>query len=487
MAGELCNRKKDGTLFWEYAIISPIKEDDGRITHYVAVKEDITVRKSYEERLLRQVNYDALTDLPNRGLAMDRLSQGLKRARRLDRFVGLMCVDIDDFKKINDTFGHAAGDDLLIEVAERLTNAVGDGETVARLEGDVFVIILPDLEASIYAEVSTRRVIKAFADPFFVEGHEIVLTASIGQTLFPADGSEPQVLMRNAQSALYRAKAAGRNTCRYFTPRMNKDARNRIQMESLLRRAIENDELAVLYQPVVDALSGDWVGAEALMRWHNPQLGAIGPNEFIPLAEESDLIVGLGEWILEKACHQAAAWNQGRGDPLRIAVNVSARQLKDVSFVETVSRILQESGLPADRLDLEITERLLLERETETGRIIDILDGMGVGLSIDDFGTGYSALTYLRRFPTDILKIDRSFIRNLESSETDDALVKAMIAMAHCLGIKVIGEGVETAAQSAILRDAGCDFFQGFLYGKPMSAEGFAVGLGGKTLKRHPA
>lgn len=483
--GELCNRKKDGSFFWEYSIISPITGDDGQITHYVAVKEDITVRKNYEERLLHQANHDALTDLPNRALAMDRLSQAVKRARRLDRSVALMCIDIDDFKKINDTFGHAAGDNLLIEVAERLKGVVREGETVARMEGDVFVIILSDLEASIHVEVATRRLVNAFADPFLVEGHEIVLTASVGQTLSPADGSDPQILMRNAQSALYRAKAAGRNTCRYFTPHMNTDARNRIQMESLLRRAIENNELAVQYQPVIDAASGEWVGAEALMRWHNPQLGTIPPNDFIPLAEESDLIVGLGEWILEKACHQASAWNRGRTDPLRIAVNVSARQLKDASFAETVARILQETGLPADRLDLEITERLLLDQETETGRIIDILDGMGIGLSIDDFGTGYSALTYLKRFPTDVLKIDRSFIRNLESSATDDALVKAMIAMAHCLGIKVIGEGVETAAQAAILRSAGCDFFQGYLYGKPMSAEGFTVGLGSKVFQRH--
>ena len=475
--GEFCNRKKDGSLFWEYAVISPIKGDDGRITHYVAVKEDITVRKAYEERLLRQAHYDPLTDLPNRALAMDRLSQALSRARRGHRLVALLCVGIDDFKRINGTFGHTAGDNLLIEVAGRLKAAVEDSGTIARLEGDVFSVILPDLEASVHAEIVGRRVVGALTEPFFIDGQEIILTASIGQTLFPNDGTDPQVLLRNAQSALQRAKSAGRNTCRYFTPHMNVDARRRIQMQSLLRRAIENDELSVLYQPVVETATRRWVGAEALMRWHNPQLGPIPPGEFIPLAEESDLIVGLGEWILEKACNQAVAWNRSMGISLHMAVNVSARQLRDVSFAETVARILQDSGLSPDLLELELTERLLVERGTENGCIVEVLDGMGISLSIDDFGTGYSALTYLKEFPTKILKIDRSFIRNLGASEKDAALVKAMIAMAHCLGIKVIGEGVETPGQAMVLGGARCDFMQGYLYGKPMSAEDFSAGL----------
>lgn len=482
--GEFCNRKRDGSLFWEYAIISPIKGEDGRITHYVAVKEDLTVRKAYEERLLRQAHYDALTDLPNRALAMDRLSQALSRARHGGRVVALMCVGIDDFKRINGTFGHAAGDDVLVEVADRLRAALEDSGTVARLEGDVFAVILPDLEAGVHAEIASRRVINALAEPFFIDGQEIILTVSIGQTLFPSDGAEPQVLLRNAQSALQRAKAAGRNTCRYFTPRMNVDARRRIQMQSLLRRAIENDELSVLYQPVVETATRRWVGAEALMRWNNPQLGPIPPGEFIPLAEESDLIVNLGEWILTKACRQAAAWNRSCGASLHMAVNVSARQLRDVSFAETVARTLHETTFPPEHLELELTERLLVERGTENGRILEVLDGMGISLSIDDFGTGYSALTYLKQFPTKILKIDRSFIRNLGSSEKDAALVKAMIAMAHCLGIKVIGEGVETPGQAMVLNGAGCDFIQGYLYGKPMSADDFAAGLADKTGRR---
>jgi diguanylate cyclase (GGDEF)-like protein len=450
----------------------------------VAVKEDLTVRKAYEERLTRQAHYDALTDLPNRALAMDRLSQALNRARHGKRVVALMCVGIDDFKRINDTFGHAAGDNVLVEVADRLRAAIEDSGTIARLEGDVFSVILPDLEAGIHAEISSRRVINALAEPFFIDGQEIILTVSIGQTLFPSDGAEPQVLLRNAQSALQRAKAAGRNTCRYFTPRMNVDARRRIQMQSLLRRAIENDELSVLYQPVVETATRRWVGAEALMRWNNTQLGPIPPSEFIPLAEESDLIVNLGEWILAKACRQAAAWNQSSGTSLHMAVNVSARQLRDVSFAETVARTLHETSLPPENLELELTERFLVERGTENGRILEVLDGMGVSLSIDDFGTGYSALTYLKQFPTKILKIDRSFIRNLGSNEKDAALVKAMIAMAHCLGIKVIGEGVETPSQAMVLHGAGCDFIQGYLYGKPMSADDFTAGLAGKTGKR---
>jgi diguanylate cyclase (GGDEF)-like protein/PAS domain S-box-containing protein len=471
--GEFCNLRKDGTYFWVYARISPIKDETDGITHYVAVKEDITARKSYEEQLFHQTQFDSLTDLPNRALCHDRLGQAVARAERKDLQVAVMCVDIDDFKKINDIFGHATGDDLLIEVSRRLTKSVGSDGIVGRLDGDVFLVIVPDLTAGIHSEITTRKIFDAFDTVFRVDGQDIVLTVSIGQTLFPSDVGGPQVLIRNAQSAVYRAKEAGRHTCRYFTPEMNRDARRRVHMQTHLSRAVERGELSVNYQPIVDAQTSEWISAEALARWNNPELGMVPSDEFIPLAEESDLIIGLGTWVLREACIQAVQWQAHSNKPISVAVNVSPRQLQDVTFAESVSYILEETGLKPDLLELEITERVLLAEDNETHRIIDALTSTGVKLSIDDFGTGYSALSYLRHIPTEFLKIDRAFVANIDQNPKDAALVSAIVAMAHCLGIKTIAEGIETHQHAAALRASRCERLQGYHFARPMPGEEF--------------
>lgn len=471
--GEFCNLNKDGTHFWEHARISPLKDDLDQITHFVAVMEDITVRKSYEEKLFHQSQFDPLTDLPNRALCLDRLGQAVALAERGGRQIAVVCVDIDDFKKINDTFGHATGDDLLIEASRRLKDCIGSDGIVGRLDGDVFLVVIPDLTAGIQSELVNRKIFDAFSSGFQVDGQEILMTISIGQTLYPADGSDPQVLIRNAQSALYRAKEAGRNTCRYFTPGMNQDARRRVHMQTLLSRAVERGEIFVNYQPIVDSQTSEWIAAEALARWNNPELGNVPPDEFIPLAEESDLIIGLGTWVLRQACREAANWQARTERPIAVAVNVSPRQLQDVSFAENVSAILDESGLSPSLLELEITERILLEEDTETRRIIDALCSTGIKLSIDDFGTGYSALAYLRHLPTEFLKIDRAFVANIDQNQKDAALVSAIIAMAHCLGIKTVAEGVENHLHAAALRAGKCERLQGYHFAKPMSGKDF--------------
>lgn len=472
--GEFRNRKKNGELFWEYASISPIKGADGRISHFLAVKEDITIRKQYEEQLLHRAHFDQLTELPNRLFALDRLSQALHRARQNNKFVALMFVDLDNFKNVNDTLGHAAGDKLLINAAERLKGCVRSTDTIARLGGDEFLIILLDVSNAVGCELVSQKILAAFARPFLLEGHEIFVTASIGVAVYPEDGEDPHVLLSNADAALYRAKEQGRHTYRFFTSEMNARALERFNLESQLRYALDRKELAVHFQPIIDLSVKAVVGVEALLRWNNAKLGNVPPDRFIPVAEDIGLIVPIGEWVLRNACQQLRSWQAIFENPLWISVNVSPRQFLEPGFPRTVAHVLTETGVKAECLELEITERLLLDDSPQTTGTLQELMKMGINFAVDDFGTGYSALSYLKSFAFHALKIDRSFLRDATTNSGAAALATAIIAMAHSLGLKVVGEGAETKSQVEFLYAEGCDMAQGYYFSRPLPAEHFA-------------
>jgi diguanylate cyclase (GGDEF)-like protein/PAS domain S-box-containing protein len=471
--GELLNKRKTGEDFWEYASISPIKAPDDSITHFVAVKEDITTRKRYEDKLLHQANYDGLTELPNRLLALDRLSQALTRAMRDGQGVGVMFVDLDRFKKVNDTLGHNAGDDLLRESARRLSGCVRDGDTVARLGGDEFLVILPDLQHPMDSELVADKILAAFQEPFLVAGHWVSSTASIGLSVYPGDSDDPRVLLKNADAAMYYAKDEGRNAYRYFALEMNAQAIKHLQIESRLRHALQRGELHLRYQPILDLATGQLRGAEALLRWNSREMGVVPPDEFISVAEDTGQIVAITDFVLAAACHEARIWSETSDLPLRVAVNVSTRLFRGGGLVSIVNDALRESGIPPGCLELEITESLLMEDVPQTQAILNELTRAGVRIAVDDFGTGYSSLNYLKRFPIGVLKIDRSFVRDVGNDPDDAALVKAILAMSRSLGLEVTGEGIESREHCTFLRENGCDYGQGLYFSDAVPAEAF--------------
>lgn len=435
----------------------------------VRLQREIRKREEYQRKLTYQANYDGLTGLPNRNLALDRLSQAIKRAQRDEHLVLVMYVDLDHFKHVNDSLGHAAGDAMLVQAANRLSGQIRDSDTVARLGGDEFLILCSDMAADDKVSHPVEAVLAAFEKPFQVEGNEFYVSTSIGVAVFPGDGANPQQLLKSADLALYQAKDAGRAGFCFFAPSMNARAQDRLVMERHLRRAIENNELEVLYQPLIELATGSIMAAEALLRWHSPELGEVSPVQFIPLAEEIGFIHDLGDWVLQQACRDAALWSEPR--ELRVAVNISSRQLHSPPrFLSSVKAALQASTLPPHRLELEITESMLLQYRTELSVALGELDAMGIRLSIDDFGTGYSALNYLRRFPFDVLKIDRSFVKDVLVNPASAALVRAIIAMADALSLEVVGEGVEEAGQAEFVYRSGCRFVQGFLFSRPVTA-----------------
>ena len=419
--------------------------------------------------------YDPLTGLPNRVLAGDRLAHAIGLASRENAALALLYLDLDNFKNVNDTLGHAVGDHLLSEVADRLISCVRESDTVARLGGDEFSIILPRIESSLSAELVARKVLDAFAEPFALDDQAIYATASIGITVYPEDSLEPHSLMRNADAAMYRAKEQGRNNFLFFTPDINERIRERVRMEFQLRHAIERDELFLMYQPIVGAESGKLVGAEALLRWRNPEFGLVRPDQFIGLAEESGLIVPIGDWVLKTACRQARIWRSAVARPFYVAVNVSTRQFQETGLVDSIADTLRLTGLSPESLGLEITESLFIENVADTATALDRIRRIGVPIALDDFGTGYSSLSYLRRFPVNYLKIDGSFVRDITKNGNSAALVAGMVAIAHSLGLGVVAEGVETREQLDCVRERGCEFVQGYYCGKPMSPEEFAT------------
>jgi diguanylate cyclase (GGDEF)-like protein len=394
-------------------------------------------------------------------------------AQRDDKLVAVMALDLDRFKIINDTFGHPVGDRLLQAVAERLASHVREGDTVARMGGDEFTFVLTDLGDSHQAgDIAQKILLSLAADPFMLEDKEIFMSASMGISVYPVDGGDTTSLIKNADAALYHAKSEGRNNFQYYAREMNASAMQRLTLESALRRALEREEFLLYYQPQIDLASGRIIGLEALLRWQHPERGLVSPGEFIPMLEETGLIVPVGEWVLHAACRQGRAWQQAGLQPIRIAVNLSALQFRQPDLVGMIERILAETGLDpsSHELELELTESLLMKNVEETAATLHRLHEMGVKLSIDDFGTGYSSLSYLKRFPLTSLKIDQSFVRDLSSNPDDAAIVSAIIALGHGLKLNVIAEGVETTEQLAYLREMKCDEMQGFLFSRPVPA-----------------
>ena len=472
--GEFQNRKKSGELFWEYAHIAPVVNDQNIIEHYVGVKEDITERKRNEQQILHQAHFDSLTDLPNRFLSMDRLSQLLNEAKRSKEKIGVLFIDLDDFKKINDSLGHEAGDKLLIEAARRLLTSVRSGDTVGRLSGDEFIVLLSGLAQPADAQIIAEKLLENFRRVFHIDGRELIITASIGIAIYPDDSDTTSGLLRNADSAMYHSKESGRNTFSFFTQTMNQEVSKRLALEEQIHGALERGEFSVHFQPVVEVGTGRIIGAEALLRWHNPALGQVPPDEFIPVAEQTGLIIKLGEYVLGEALAQTTHWHRTYDSQLRIAVNISPRQFLKPGLFEDIERLLRDSDFPAQQLELEITEGVLMSGHTYVDETLERITNLGIHIAMDDFGTGYSSLSYLRSYPFHILKVDQSFIRDIGIDQADRELISAAISMAHGLQLRVIAEGVETAKQLDFLKAQSCDYAQGYYFSKPLTAEQFS-------------
>ena len=470
----LRNYRKDGTQFWNELFISPVKDASGAATtHFVSVINDVSERVNYQKELEYQATHDSLTGLANRNLLNDRINHGIAWAKRNELSVGVLLLDLDHFKLINDGSGHGAGDFVLKEVAHRLQRCVRETDTVARLGGDEFVLILTDLPETGDVDVIAEKVLTTLSKPIEVDGHDMFVTASIGISLYPRDGDNGETLLRYADIAMYRVKEHGRNSVRQFIPEMGVTAISRLNMEGALRRALERNEFTLHYQPKIDLRTSEIIGAEALVRWRHPQIGLVHPIEFIPLAEETGLILPLGEWVFAEACRQQIAWQTEGLPPLKIAINMSARQFRQEDLSERIAGIFSNSGAQPGDFILELTESMVMQDVGSTLITLRELKNLGVSISLDDFGTGYSSLSYLRRFPIDELKIDKSFINDIHENPDDAAIASAIIAMAISLGLRVVAEGVEKKEQIDMLVAMGCTQVQGYYYGRPMDAESF--------------
>jgi diguanylate cyclase (GGDEF)-like protein/PAS domain S-box-containing protein len=452
-----------------------VRDGEGRFVRRAGVVQDVTERKAQEARIEHLAYHDSLTGLPNRAMLMDRLGQALSQAQRLDQQVAVLFIDLDRFKLVNDSLGHHVGDQLLQEIARRLRTTLRENDTVARVGGDEFQVVACNVAGSVDAARIAEKVMRTLGEPFTLEGQELHVTASLGLSLFPRDGASGELLLKYADTALYEAKGEGRNAYRFFSPEMNAQAHGRLRLENDLRRAVERHELELHYQPQLDLATGEVCAVEALVRWRHPVRGLVLPNAFIPMAEETGLVLGIGEWVLNEACRQVAQWQrEGLADnlsPLRVAVNISARQLQRPGLDGAVRRALSLSGLAPECLELEITESSVMLDPQHAQSVLQALRDLGVLLSIDDFGTGYSSLAYLKRLPLDRLKIDRSFIGGIPTDSDDAAIVETIIVMTHKLGLRVIAEGVETLEQRLQLVSQGCDEMQGFLLAHPVPAD----------------
>ena len=463
----LRNYRKDGTLFWNDLSIAPVRNTQDEVTHFVVILNDITDRKQYEEQLERQSTHDELTGLANRHRLKERTELAIAFAQRHRGAVAVLCLDVDHFKRINDSLGHAFGDSILRAVADRIGQRMHERDTAARMGGDDFVIVLSDLARPQEVMQVAERIRQDIARPILLQNHELSLSVSIGVSIYPQDGTDFDTLLRNADAAMYRAKEAGRSTICFYTADMNTQALRKLELEARLRYALERNELLLHYQPLLSLHTNVMTDVEALVRWRSADGTLIPPGDFIPLAEETGLIVPIGQWVLNTACQQVHRWQQ-EGVALRVAVNLSARQFRDDELVETVQQALASSGLPPRLLKLEITESTVMQNAEQAARTLGELKALGVSLSVDDFGTGYSSLAYLRRFPIDQLKIDRSFVQDIIVHPDSAAIVRGIIGLASNLRMQTVGEGVETEAQRDFLRAAGCDLMQGFLFSRPL-------------------
>ncbi|MFT3906407.1 MAG: EAL domain-containing protein [Steroidobacteraceae bacterium] len=465
--------RRDGNIIWISENARAVNDAQGALLYYEGTVEDITERKLYEARLERQANYDALTGLANRALFHDRLEQAILAANNHSGSLAVVFIDLDRFKFINDSLGHPVGDRLLQTVAERLRRRVRDCDTVARLGGDEFVVLVNGHGGADTVQLMVDGLIQEIMQPWVIEHGTFNLTCSIGVALYPSDAEDAATLLKHADTAMYRAKELGRNCCQFFTQELNARFTERLALQRGLGNALELQQFELHYQPRVDLVSGRIVGAEALLRWRLPEQGFLPPDRFIPIAEETGLILPIGRWVLEQACRQNLAWQRQGLPPLSISVNVSAAQVQQQDFSDTVASVLADTGLDAGRLELELTESMVMHSAAHLLATIKALKALGVALSIDDFGTGYSSLSYLKRFAVDRLKVDRSFVMELREDSDDAAIVRTIIALGHNLGLRVVAEGVESAEQAAFLRLNGCDEAQGFWYSRPVDAGQF--------------
>jgi diguanylate cyclase (GGDEF)-like protein/PAS domain S-box-containing protein len=480
--GEIVNRRKDGTTYTEEMTITPVTQGVGNAadTHFIAIKQDITQRKAAEKQAQFLAYYDALTGLPNRTLLQDRLTKALASARRQKCRVALLFFDLDGFKTINDSLGHSVGDLVLKQVAERLMKWAREQDTVARVGGDEFLIVLTSVKDIPDVAVAAERLMNTMNAAYVVQGHSLGISCSIGISIFPEHGANSETLIKDADAAMYCAKENGCNNFRFFTKDMNAQAVERLKLENGLRLALEKKELFLVYQPQIEIATGRIIGLEALLRWQHPELGLVPPDKFIRIAENSGLIVPIGEWVLRTACSQARKWQDEGLLAVPVAVNVSAVQFRQADFCERIGRVLWETGLAPQYLELELTESLLLSNADTRFSVLQDLRAMGLKLAIDDFGTGYSSLSYLKHFPVSKLKIDRSFIRDVAVNPDDAAITTAIISMAKSLNLKVIAEGVEDEAQMSFLRAHQCDEIQGYYFSKPLAVDKVADKLRGE-------
>ena len=469
--GEIWNRRKNGEIFPEWLNITMLKNEGGEVSNYIGIFSDMGSKELMQERLHHLAYYDALTELPNRTLLIDRIETALRHAKRSISRVAVLFIDLDRFKNINDSLGHDVGDRVLQEVAIRISACLREDDTVSRLGGDEFVVLLQRVDNIERVQQVAEKVLHAFDQPIKEQDASLFVTASIGASIYPDDGTTPAALLKNADAAMYRAKDLGRNTVQFYTGELSAQSLEKLLMQQALRQAVEKNELSLVFQPQVNLATDSIVGAEVLARWSNQTLGNVSPAVFIPLAEDLGLIDIIGDWILRSACRQAKSWLASGYQFGRLAINVSPLQLKNANFTTYIANVLEEIGISADHIELELTEGAFMENVEESINTLSELSKMGLQLSIDDFGTGYSSLSYLKRFDIDKLKIDRSFIDDVLSDTEDATIVTTIIAMAKALGLTVIAEGVETEAQKRFLIERGCEEYQGYLYSRPVSAE----------------